>query len=476
MKGKKKIWGIIVAAFMMLMLSATVLATPVSEHGRLSVKGTNLVDSKGKKFQLKGVSTHGIAWFPEYVSKASFQSLRDKWGANTVRLAMYTAEYNGYCTGGSKNKTIQKKKVMEGVKAATDLGMYVIIDWHVLNDRNPNKYKKEAIAFFKEMAQKYKNQKNVIYEICNEPNGNVSWAQVKSYAQDVIKEIRKIDKNAIILVGTPTWSQDVDIAAKSPIKGYSNIMYTCHFYAATHKASYRKKLETAVNAGLPVFVSEFSICEASGNGGVNKTEANKWMSLLNKYNISYVAWSLSNKNETCSLLKSSCNKKSGWTANDLSETGKWLVTTMKGSLVKGGTSGDSQADKKPSTTKPSTTKPSTAKPSKTKSVKASKKYCTVSVKKDGSWKSGKRYYTLYRVTLKNKSKYNISNWKLSIKFKYAVKKSDKWCGNFSFKNKTVTISPLSWNKTIAPNGKVDSVGFIVSSTRKNNKVSSVTFK
>ena len=323
---------------LVLLFSVPVSATPVSEHGRSRVSGNSLVDANGRAIQLKGVSTHGLAWFPEYINKEAFKSLRDDWGANAVRLALYTEEYGGYCSNGSKSQL--KEKIQEGVRAATDLGMYVIIDWHVLSDQNPNKHKNEAIAFFREMAEKYKNQSNVLYEICNEPNGGTSWTQVKSYAEAVIKEIRAIDANAIILIGTPTWSQDVDIAAKNPITGYQNLMYTFHFYAATHKDTYRKKLEAAVRAGLPVFVSEYGVCEASGNGSVNQTEADKWFTLLNRYGISYMAWNLSNKNESSSLLKSSCKKTSGWSASDLSGSGTYVVRQMKGKLS-GGTGGTS---------------------------------------------------------------------------------------------------------------------------------------
>lgn len=302
--------------------------TPVSNHGKLSVKGVNLVDSKGNKFQLKGVSTHGINWFPEYVNKDAFKTLRDDWGANTIRLAMYTAEYNGYCTGG--NQASLKKLVEDGVKYATELGMYVIIDWHVLNDRDPNTYKSQAVAFFNEMSAKYADYDNVIYEICNEPNGGVGWSSIKTYADEVISVIRKNDSDAIILVGTPTWSQDVDQVAANPVKNGYNVMYTLHFYAATHKDNIQAKMQTALNAGTPIFVSEFSICDASGNGGIDYTSAGKWMELINKYNLSYMGWSLSNKAETSALIKSGCTKLSGWKTEDLSETGKWLRGVIAG--------------------------------------------------------------------------------------------------------------------------------------------------
>lgn len=296
--------------------------TPLQQHSRLKVKGTRLVDEKGNTVILKGVSTHGINWFPEYVTKNTFKTLRDEWGVQCIRLAMYTQEYNGYCSGGSRQNL--KRKIDEGVKAATSLGMYVIIDWHILSDGNPKTHQKEAAAFFKEMSSKYKNHRNVLYEICNEPNGGTSWKTVKAYAQTIIKTIRANDKNGIILIGTPTWSQDVDIAAGSPIKGYANLMYTFHFYAGTHGASYRNKVQAAIRKGLPVFVSEFGISQASGSGGVNKAEGNRWIAFLKKNGISYVCWNLSNKNESSALLKSSCKKVSGFKNSDLSAQGAWF--------------------------------------------------------------------------------------------------------------------------------------------------------
>ena len=296
-------------------------STPVKKNGRLSVKGTRLVNSQGKTVVLKGVSTHGINWFPQYVNKAAFKTLRDNWGVNCIRLAMYTEEYNGYCFGG--NQAELRKLINNGVKYATELGMYVIIDWHILSDGNPAKNKKQAMSFFKYMAKKYKNQNNIFYEICNEPNGGTSWNTIKSYASSVIKTIRKYDKKNIILVGTPTWSQDVDVAADSPIKGYSNIMYTFHFYAATHGDSYRQKVQSAIQKGLPVFVSEFGISESSGNGRIDKNEANKWIQFLKKNKISYVCWSLCNKNESCSLLKSSCSRTGNFKKSNLSQAGLW---------------------------------------------------------------------------------------------------------------------------------------------------------
>ncbi len=295
--------------------------TPYAQHGRLSVNGTALTDEHGAAYQLQGVSTHGIGWFPQYVNEDTFAELKS-WGVNAVRLAMYTAE-GGYCEGGDANKDNLKALIDKGVQAATDLGMYVIIDWHVLNDHDPWTYADEAEKFFAEMSQKYKDYGNVIYEICNEPNSGPDWSSVKAYAEKIIPVIRENAPDAVIIVGTPTWSQDVDKAAADPITGYDNIMYALHFYADTHRDYLRDRMKSAIDAGLPVIVSEFGICDASGNGGNNYDEGNKWIEAMDNCNVSYFIWNLSNKAETSALISSGCDKLSGFADSELSDSGRW---------------------------------------------------------------------------------------------------------------------------------------------------------
>ena len=301
-------------------------STPYSQHGKLSVNATTLTDEHGAVFQLQGVSTHGIGWFPQYVNEDTFAEL-ESWGVNAVRLAMYTAE-GGYCEGGDADKDKLKKLIDTGVQAATKLGMYVIIDWHVLNDHDPWTYADEAEKFFAEMSEKYKDYDNVIYEICNEPNSGPDWGSVKSYAEKIIPVIRENAPDAIIIVGTPTWSQDVDKAAADPITGYDNIMYALHFYADTHRDYLRDRMKKVIDSGLPVIVSEFGICDASGNGGNNYDEGNKWIEAMDDYNVSYFIWNLSNKAETSALISSSCSKLSGFEDSELSDSGRWYKEVL----------------------------------------------------------------------------------------------------------------------------------------------------
>lgn len=296
-------------------------STPFGQHGALHVENGKLTDADGNIVQLYGMSTHGIAWFPQYINYDSFRTLRDDWNTNCIRLAMYTAEYGGYCAGGDKEQL--KQLVRDGVSYATDLGMYVIVDWHILSDCDPNQNKDEAIAFFREMSEAFADNDNVLYEICNEPNSGTSWDSIKSYAEEVIPVIREQKPDAVILVGTPTWSQEIDKAAASPLT-FDNVMYTLHFYAGTHKDDLRNRLETCAQNNLPVFVSEFGMCDASGNGANDFDSTTKWLDLLNKYQISFCCWNLANKDESSSVFKAASTALSDWTDEDFNESGRWI--------------------------------------------------------------------------------------------------------------------------------------------------------
>ena len=327
MKNLKKLLSIILALSLSIGM-ITVTTTKAEAKSKLSplhVDGTVLKNENGKTVQLRGLSTHGIVWFPQYINNSFFKQMHKEWGANVVRAAMYTEEYNGYCNGGKKENL---KLVKKAVKYATNNNMYVIIDWHILNDSNPNTNVKEAKKFFKWASKKYGDQGNVIYEICNEPNGGTTWADIKKYAKKVIPVIRKYDPDSVIIVGTPTWSQDVDKAAADPLK-YDNVMYSLHFYAATHREWLQDRYTAAIKSGLPIFVSEFGICSSNGDGTIDKSFANKWIKLLNKNKTSYCMWNISNKAEASSIIKPEVTKTSGFTKSDLTTSGRWIVSKLK---------------------------------------------------------------------------------------------------------------------------------------------------
>lgn len=415
-------------------------ATP-SVAGRLKVKGSQLVSETGEPVQLRGVSTHGLAWFPDYVNQTFFRELRESWGANVVRLALYTAESGGFCTDGDQAKLMQL--IDDGVSYATAADMYVIVDWHVLNENSPLVYKDQAIEFFKTVSAKYASNNNVIYEICNEPNGSATWADVKEYANEVIPVIRSNDSDAVILVGTPTWSQDVDQAAADPLE-YDNIMYTLHFYAATHKDDLRTKLMSAHEAGLPIFVSEFGICDASGNGQIDYESANAWIELLDSYNMSYVCWNLSNKDEASALFTSSCTKISGFSETDLSAEGTWLMGVL---------GAEGYESEMPSASPDETTDVSIA---------GARDDLVWQVEKVNSWEADGQTFIQYDVVLTNNGQTNIDGWDIEIDFNETPNLSDSWNGIYTVEGGTIRVQNASYNASIAPGAQISDIGFIVS--------------
>jgi len=293
----------------------------VSDIGQLSVKGPDLVGEDGAPVQLRGVSTHGIQWFPSFANKQAFKYLRDNWNINTIRIAMYSGSGEGY---NDSTKAGLEQLVQDCVDACIELDMYVIIDWHLLGDQSPQVRKSDALRFFDYMSKKYNKYPNVIYEICNEPNGYASWGgDVKPYAEEVIPVIRKNDPDSVVIVGTPTWSQDIDKALADPLK-FDNVMYALHYYAATHGDWLRDRAKKCYNSGLPIFVSEFGNCDASGGGSNNLSEAKKWLTMFDELNISYINWALSDKNETCSILAPGASSKGGWTDSHLTESGRFM--------------------------------------------------------------------------------------------------------------------------------------------------------
>lgn len=283
-----------------------------SYNGYLKVDGTKLVNQYNEEFVLKGVSSHGVQWFYDLYTKENLKSLKETWNTNVFRIAMYTKE-NGYIDDNSI-----KDKVKTIVDNLIELDMYVIIDWHILSDNNPLTYKEESKKFFDEMSMLYKDKPNVIYEICNEPNGGTTFDDISSYANEIIPVIRKNSKDSLVIVGTPTWSQDVDKVNKL---NYENIMYSLHFYSGTHKDDLRNKAKTALNNNIPIFVSEFGVSDASGSGGIYFDETNKWIEFLKENKISIISWSLTNKNESSAILKENTNIVSD---ENLTSTGKYL--------------------------------------------------------------------------------------------------------------------------------------------------------
>ncbi|HEY9061281.1 MAG TPA: cellulase family glycosylhydrolase [Pseudobacteroides sp.] len=446
-------------------------------YGQLKVVGSQLCNQSGQPVVLKGMSSHGLQWYGNFMNTSSIKTLKDSWGATVVRAAMYTAE-NGYIS----NPAAMKSKVKEIVQAAIDLGIYVIIDWHILSDGDPNTYKTQAKEFFKEMATTYGSYPNVIYEICNEPNGNASWTgQIKPYAQEVIPVIRAADPDGIVIVGTSNWSQDVDIAANSPLS-YSNVMYACHFYAGTHGQFLRDKITYAMNKGIAVFVTEWGTSDASGNGGPYLTEAKTWLDFFASKKISWCNWSLCDKNESSAALAAGASTLGGWTDANLTASGKFVKLNMSGGIIPSTIAPTPTPTLRPTATptlRPSTTatptlRPSssvrpTATPTSTPAATPTNSSPSVTYTIQNSWGSG----ATINITVKNNSSSAINNWSLKFAFTGNQKITNSWNAISTQSGTAVTITGSGHTSNIPANGSVN-FGFNISYSGTNSKPGSFT--
>lgn len=287
----------------------------VSKHGKLSVVGNRMVDMHNQPIQLKGVSLGWHNWWSQYYQSATVNWLKSDWNCNLIRAAIGVHPDGAYLQNPEK----AMECLYNVIDAAIENDMYVIVDWH-----SHKTEESAAIDFFTTVATKYKDYPNIIYEIFNEPEYQ-SWSEVKAYSENLIKIIRAVDPTNIILVGSPHWDQDVHLVADDPIIGESNIMYTLHFYAATHRQYLRDRADYALTKGIPLLVSECASMEATGDGQIDINEWNNWIQWMNTRGMSWVAWSISNKDESCSMLKTSSAQISNWQDEDLKE---WATIVM----------------------------------------------------------------------------------------------------------------------------------------------------
>ncbi|HTY88013.1 MAG TPA: glycoside hydrolase family 5 protein [Candidatus Acidoferrum sp.] len=290
----------------------------VHRWGWLEVKSGQLCDQSGRPIQLRGMSSHDLKQYPFRTN--TVEHLARDWHISVVRAAMYTDSYG--------SSYIRDPGIKQAVKLIVDEAIrndvYVIVDWHILEDGNPNRYREQAKDFFQEMARTYGRHPNVIYEICNEPNGSgVTWKEIKAYAEFIIPTIRTVAPNAVVIVGTDTWSQGVRAAAADPLS-FSNVLYALHFYAGTHGEELRAAADDALSRGAALFVSEWGLTDYTGRGRLYLDAAETWMTWMDQHQISWANWSFSNCNESSAALKPEADMNGPWPEAELNPSGEWI--------------------------------------------------------------------------------------------------------------------------------------------------------
>jgi endoglucanase len=301
----------------------------VAENGQLKVCQEKLCNAQGKAVQLRGMSSHGTQWYEQCLTDGSLDALAGDWGADVLRVSTYVQE-DGYETDPERFTEIAQRVVDKAVER----GMYAVIDWHMLDPGDPNANTALAKRFFADMASKYADEPNVFYEIANEPSG-VEWKEIKSYAEEIIPVIRKHDPDGIALVGTRAWSSfgvsdgsDEREVVENPVEA-DNIMYTFHFYAASHDEEYLRTLSRAADE-LPVFVTEFGTQNSAGEGANDFAMAQKYIDLMAEKNISWTNWNYSDDERSGAVFKPGTCEGDEWTGTGvLKEAGVWIRERVK---------------------------------------------------------------------------------------------------------------------------------------------------
>ena len=311
-----------------LLTAALPAQTIVERHGALSVRGNQIVDECGRPTQLKGMSYFWSQFQgKEYWTEEAVKWLRDDWHVTLVRAPVGVGYGEDY-RADTAATLAQLRPVIDG---AIEHGLYALIDWHAHEN-----YQDNAREFFRKMAREYGQYPNVIYELWNEPigepdAGEEKWAEIKRYAQDLIAVIREHDPDNLIIVGTPFYSQLVDVAAADPIsqdslgQPVSNIAYTLHFYAGAHRDSLRERATRAYDMGLPLMVTESGRVgtDYGPDNSLDSAEWDRWEAWMDERHISYTKWSLSTKDERSSSLLPTASPTGGWTSENLTPEGQW---------------------------------------------------------------------------------------------------------------------------------------------------------
>ncbi|GAB3657510.1 hypothetical protein GCM10028833_34140 [Glycomyces tarimensis] len=413
---------------------AATAASPVAQHGQLRVCGTTLCDASGDEVQLRGMSTHGLQWYSQCVNDSSLDALAYDWGADVVRLSMYIQE-GGYETDPA-GYTAMMHELIDDVTAR---GLYVIVDWHMLDPGDPHYNLERAKTFFTEIAREHGDQDNLFYEVANEPS-DVPWSRIKSYHEEIIPVIRQHDSDGVILLGTADWSSlgvsdgsSEQEVIDDPVDA-SGIMYTFHFYAASHREDHLNALSRAADQ-IPMFVTEFGTQDYAGEGANDFAMAQRYLDLMERKGISWVNWNFSDDHRSGAVFETgTCPGGPFAGTSRLKEAGVWIRDRIR----EGGVPTDSPTDE------PST--PPTGE-------------CEATVAVVSDWGSG--WEGRVAVTAGGSG---LDGWTLSWDWPGGQQISSAWNADWAQSGTTVSAASSSWNGRVEPGQTIEAGGFIASGT------------
>ncbi len=239
--------------------------TDATKLPRISVKGNRFVDPDGKPMLFRGlaISDPDKLEMQGHWNKAHFEQVKAM-GTTLLRIPVHPIAWR------ERTPVEYVKLLDQAVEWATDLGMYVIIDWHsignmttgVYQDPMYNTTKEEAFAFWRAMSTHFGRHNTVaFFEFFNEPAafGTVSWAAWKQIVEEEIAIVRSNNAQAIPLVAGFDWAYNLTPLRDDPIEA-EGIGYTVHPYANKRPQPWEPKWEEDFGfaaAKYPMIATEF---------------------------------------------------------------------------------------------------------------------------------------------------------------------------------------------------------------------------
>jgi len=302
----------------------------------IKVQGNKFVDPEGKTLLFKGlaISDPDKIELQGHWNKNHFEKIKET-GAMIVRIPIHPVAW--------RTRTPEKylELLDQAVEWCTDLGMYVMIDWHTIGNlgmelfQNPmyNTTKLETFQFWKTIAQHFKGNNTIaFYEIFNEPTlyggqlGTMSWTEWKEINEKIIKLIRAYDTETIPLVAGFDWAYDLTPIINDPINA-EGIGYVTHPYENKRSQPWEPKWEEdfgfAANK-YPVVATEFGFNLRPGQVMDANSYAPRIINFLEGRGISWICW-VFDPEWGPRMLKS-------WDTYELTESGEFFKKAMKGEL------------------------------------------------------------------------------------------------------------------------------------------------
>lgn len=243
-------------------------------QSRIRVESKHFVDADGNTRVFRGLALsdpYHLArqgkWAREYFETAA------EWNADVVRIPVHPVWWR---EAGAEQYF---EWLDQGVQWASELDLYVIIDWHAIGNPLtgiPHRplyltTREETYYFWHLVATRYRGNPTVaFYELFNEPTnadgamGRLPWRDYKTYIEGIIDMLYAIDEEVIPLVAGFDWAYSLEHVRDDPID-FPGIAYVSHPYPQKREEPWQEKWEADwgfVAETYPVFVTEFGFMAA----------------------------------------------------------------------------------------------------------------------------------------------------------------------------------------------------------------------